>query len=54
MVRGSRQAQWEVRELAVRILKIMKEEAPNVFFDLEVTKEDCVERRPPRASGDTG
>ena len=45
ITRGSRQAQWEVRELAVEILRLMKKEAPNVFFDLEVTDEQFVEQR---------
>lgn len=50
LTRGSKHAQWEVRDLAVRILKLMKEQAPNVFFDLEVTEEGYVERRLPEAS----
>jgi thymidylate synthase (FAD) len=43
-VRGSRHAQWEVRELAAGILRIMKGQAPNVFFDLEIKDDNCVER----------
>ena len=31
-------AQWEIRELANEILKIIKPIAPNVFFDFEVLK----------------
>jgi thymidylate synthase (FAD) len=46
VTRGSRYAQWEVRNLAVKILMLMKEEAPNVFFDLEA-EDDFVEERPP-------
>lgn len=45
LTRGSKHAQWEVRDLAVRMLELMKKEAPNVFFDLEVTEEHAVERR---------
>ena len=44
LVRGSRHAQWEVRELAVKMLSIMKDKAPNVFFDLGITADNCVER----------
>jgi thymidylate synthase (FAD) len=44
-IRGSRHAQWEVRRLAVELLRIMKEQAPNAFFDLEITEDGCVERR---------
>jgi thymidylate synthase (FAD) len=36
LARGSRQAQWEVRDMAIRMLEIMKEKAPNVFFDLDI------------------
>jgi len=35
-LRGSKAAQWEVRQVAKRLLEIMREEAPNVFGDLEV------------------
>lgn len=44
-LRGSRHAQWEIRELAVAMLKILKRHAPNVFFDLEVGADGCVERK---------
>jgi thymidylate synthase (FAD) len=47
LVRGSKHAQWEVRELAVRILRLMKDQAPNVFFDLGITEDNCVEKRLP-------
>jgi thymidylate synthase (FAD) len=50
LVRGSKHAQWEVRELAVKLLRIMKEEAPNVFFDLEITDDSHIEQSPPQAS----
>jgi thymidylate synthase (FAD) len=45
LTRGSKHAQWEVRELAVKILRLMKVEAPNVFFDLEVTDKESVKQR---------
>lgn len=35
-LRGSRAAQWEIRGLAARLLEILRHQAPNVFFDLEV------------------
>jgi thymidylate synthase (FAD) len=33
-MRTEKGAQWEIRELALEILKLMKEKAPNVFDDL--------------------
>ena len=44
--RGARAAQWEVRELAVGLLRILKREAPNAFYDLVVTRKGWVERKP--------
>jgi len=41
-VRGSRGAQWEVREMAACILEKMKSLAPNVFFDLDIDTDGCV------------
>jgi thymidylate synthase (FAD) len=41
-VRGSREAQWEIREMAASILKKMKDIAPNVFFDLAIDGNGCV------------
>jgi len=35
-LRGSKAAQWEIREVARRILELMRKEAPSVFYDLEV------------------
>ena len=37
--RGSAPAQWEIREVAIAILRRLKEEAPNVFADLEIDEE---------------
>ena len=42
-VRGAREAQWEVRALAIEILRIIKEHAPNVFFDLGISPGGYVE-----------
>lgn len=33
-LRSAADAQWEIREMAVRILKILKKHTPTVFFDL--------------------
>ena len=35
-LRLDKHAQWEIRELATEILKILKPIAPNVFYDLGV------------------
>ena len=32
-------AQWEIREAAIEILKILKKHAPTIFEDLEIDKE---------------
>ncbi len=45
-LRGHPSAQWEIRKMAVEILKILKKEAPSVFFDFEVDEErNCVVRK---------
>lgn len=46
-LRGSRHAQWEIRKLAAAMLGILKQHAPNVFFDLEVDPDGCVTRKTP-------
>lgn len=46
-LRGSRHAQWEIRMLAVAMLGILKQHAPNVFFDLEAGADGCVVRKTP-------
>jgi thymidylate synthase (FAD) len=35
-LRGNRHAEVEIRKLAIAVLKIMKQEAPNIFGDYEV------------------
>ncbi len=42
-MRGSAHADTEIRELAVTMCRLMKEEAPNLFADLGVVLEDGVE-----------
>jgi thymidylate synthase (FAD) len=34
-LRGSKEAQWEIRELAQEMLRILKEKAPNAFDDMQ-------------------
>jgi len=41
-LRGSPQSQWEIRHLAIAVLKILKEHAPTVFGDFEVDEEKQV------------
>lgn len=43
-LRGSKHAQWEIRSMAIEILKILKEKAPTVFEDFEIVG-DHIERR---------
>jgi thymidylate synthase (FAD) len=38
-LRGKAQAQWEIRRVAIAILKILNKHAPNVFGDFEVDEE---------------
>ncbi len=38
-LRGKPQAQWEIRRVAIEILKVLKKHAPNVFGDFEIDEE---------------
>ncbi len=38
-LRGKPQSQWEIKKVAIGILKILKKHAPNVFGDFEVDEE---------------
>ncbi len=38
-LRGKAQAQWEIRRVAIQILKVLKKHAPNVFGDFEIDEE---------------
>ena len=40
-LRGSPDAQWEIRKMAIEILKILKNYAPTVFEDLEIDEKKC-------------
>ncbi|OYD15947.1 thymidylate synthase (FAD) [candidate division WOR-3 bacterium JGI_Cruoil_03_44_89] len=44
-LRGSSGAQWEIREMALRVLRILKECVPTVFFDFEMDEKERVIRR---------
>jgi len=39
-LRGEKKAQWEIRNMAIQCLKILKEKAPAVFSDLEIDEEN--------------
>ena len=39
-VRGSKRAQWEIREACIEMLKIMKEKVPSVFADLVIDEQE--------------
>jgi len=39
-VRGSKRAQWEIREACIEMLKIMKEKLPSVFSDLIIDEQE--------------
>ena len=44
-LRGKPQSQWEIRRVAIEILKVLKEHAPTVFGDFEIDEEKEVIRR---------
>jgi thymidylate synthase (FAD) len=44
-LRGSSDAQWEIRRVSMEILKILKKHAPIVFEDFEIDKENEVIKR---------
>lgn len=43
-LRGNPDAQWEMRKVAVEILKILKNHAPTVFEDFEIDETNCIIR----------
>ncbi|MBN2269776.1 MAG: FAD-dependent thymidylate synthase [Sedimentisphaerales bacterium] len=45
-VRCDRHAQWEIREVALQMLRIMKKEAPSVFRDFEINEETATAHTP--------
>lgn len=44
-LRGAPQAQWEIRKVAIEILRILKEHAPIIFEDMEIDEENTKLRR---------
>lgn len=44
-LRGGPDAQWEIRDIAIEILKILKRHTPTVFDDFEINKKRKVIRR---------
>lgn len=44
-VRGAPDTQWEIRKVAIEILKILKKHAPTVFEDFEVDEKNSVIRK---------
>jgi thymidylate synthase (FAD) len=44
-LRGSPDAQWEIRNVAIEMLKILKKHAPTVFEDFEIDKESSTIKR---------
>lgn len=44
-LRGSPNAQWEIRRVAIEILKILKKHAPTVFEDFEIDEKKSIIRK---------
>lgn len=44
-LRGNPDAQWEIRKVAIEVLKILKMHAPTVFADFEIDEENEVIKR---------
>ena len=44
-LRGGSDAQWEIRNVAIEILKILKKHAPTVFEDFEIEEENSTIKR---------
>jgi len=45
-LRGSPDAQWEIRRVAIKILKILKKYSPTAFEDFEIDeKNEVIKRR---------
>ena len=44
-MRGTPNAQWEIRKVAIEVLKILKTHAPTVFADFEIDEENEVIKR---------
>lgn len=44
-LRGSPNAQWEIRRVAIKILKILKKHAPTVFGDFKIDEKNQIVKR---------
>ncbi len=44
-LRGSADAQWEIRRVAIKILEVLKKQAPTVFGDFEIYKNKEIIRK---------
>jgi len=44
-IRGSPDAQWEIRRVAIEILRILKKYVPTVFEDFEINEENTIIKR---------
>ncbi len=53
-MRGDRSAQWEIRELAIAILRELKPKAPATFGDFEIDEVNKCIRINPKAGGEDG
>jgi thymidylate synthase (FAD) len=50
-LRGEPAAQWEIRRLAVEVLRILQEKAPATFGDFDVDDKDFIVSRRDSAGG---
>jgi thymidylate synthase ThyX len=41
-LRGEKAAQWEIRNLVIEILRILKKEVPELVLDLEIDETDNI------------
>lgn len=44
-LRGSPDTQWEMKKVAIEILKILKKHAPTVFEDFEIDESNCAVKK---------
>jgi thymidylate synthase (FAD) len=44
-VRCAERAHWEIRKICLDMLRIMKKEAPIVYWDFEIDEENCTARQ---------
>lgn len=51
-LRGSTNAQWEIRKVAIEILKILKNHVPTIFENFEINEKDSTVRKVKRPSAE--